>query len=93
MLDDTCERVKDYENQAYYYANGMVAYLNALAMVGEVDPQDTLRLCAWWPDAQKKALAAMDRRDLNDGVWGKSPAQAYAFGQRAMGALERCWKK
>ncbi|MCA9553078.1 MAG: hypothetical protein KC933_23780, partial [Myxococcales bacterium] len=93
VLDDTCKRITDYENQAYYYANGMVAYLNALGMVGEVDPQDSLQLCKWWPEAAEKAMARMDNKDLNELVWGKSPAQAFAFSQRAMGALERCWKK
>lgn len=93
IQDETCEKVTDYENGAYFYSNGLVAYLNALAMVGEVDPQDTLRLCEWLPDAYASALGRLDRQQLNDYVWGKSPGQAYAFAQRAVGVLMACKKK
>jgi len=93
IQDETCEKVTDYENGAYFYSNGLVAYLNALAMVGEIDPQDELRLCEWLPDAYASALGRLDRRELNDYVWGKSPGQAYAFAQRAVGVLMACKKK
>lgn len=93
VRDETCEKVTDYENGAYFYSNGLVAYLNALAMVGEVDPTDTLKLCQWLPEAYPVALARLDNRELNDYVWGKSPGQAYAFAQRALGVLMACPNK
>lgn len=93
VLDETCEKITEFENSAYYYDNGLVAYLNALAMAGEVDEQGRLRLCEWLPDAYEAALRRLDARDLNQKVWGKSPGQAYAFAQRALGVIvTRCSK-
>lgn len=93
ILDKSCEKVTDFENGAYYYTNGLIAYLNALAIVGEVDPKDTLGLCKWLPAAYTRILGRLDREELNDFVWGKSPGQAYAFAQRAVGVLSTCEKK
>lgn len=90
ILDETCTKITDWENANYYYGNGLVAYLNALALVAEVDPKDSLGLCRWLPEAYAYALRRMDRVELNDYVWGKSPGQAYAFSQRALGAILRC---
>lgn len=90
IQDQTCKKVTDWENNNYYYPNGLMAYLNALAMVKEVDPEDRTRLCKWLPDAYGRALASMDQTELNDYIWGKSPAQAYAYAQRAVANLTTC---
>ncbi|MEQ8274454.1 MAG: hypothetical protein RMA76_45160 [Deltaproteobacteria bacterium] len=90
IQDDSCEKITDWENGNYFYANGMLAYLNALALVREVDADDSTKLCRWLPGAYASALRAMDAGELNAYTWGKSPGQAYAFAQRAVANLMTC---
>ncbi|MBK6684949.1 MAG: hypothetical protein IPG45_10830 [Deltaproteobacteria bacterium] len=93
IKDESCRKITDWENGNYYYANGLIAYLNTFGTVAEVDEANTLGLCAWLPEVWGAALARMDASQLNDYVWGKSPGQAYAFAQRALAAVERCLKE
>lgn len=90
IQDGTCAKITDWENGNYFYANGMIAYLNALALVREVDEKDETKLCRWLPEAYAAALRAMDASELNAFTWGKSPGQAYAFAQRAVANLMTC---
>lgn len=92
IQDATCKKITDWENGNYYYANGLLAYLNTFGAVAEIDEAGAAGICRWLPEVWAEALARMDQAQLNDYVWGKSPGQAYAFAQRALGAIERCLK-
>lgn len=90
IQDATCKKITHWEAENYFYPNGMVAYLSALALVREVDERDETQLCRWLPDAFAAAIGAMNDSELNDNTWGKSPAQAYAYAQRAMAGILAC---
>ncbi len=88
--NDTCKMATGPDSGAQFDTVKLLAYLNALAMVVEVDTKDSLKLCAWLPQAYALALARMDREGLNDHTWGRPSGIAYAFAQRALGALLTC---
>jgi hypothetical protein len=86
----SCRKRTDGENENYYYTNGLLAFLGSLGLVLEALPDDPGGLCSWLPDAYERSLEAMEQIDNNNEIWGKSPAQAYAFSQRTLGALSVC---
>ncbi|MCK6552647.1 hypothetical protein L6R52_42890, partial [Myxococcota bacterium] len=87
--DASCAGLTEGEDGGRFYPNGAVAYLGALALALEADPSDPAGLCAWLPAAYARALDGLDGQN-NGWVWGKALGQAYAFAQRALGALSRC---
>jgi hypothetical protein len=89
IQDATCRKLTSIENQAYFYPNGLIAYLNAFALVLDAIPEDPSAICRWLPDAYASALRSMER-EMGANVWGKELGQAYAMTQSALGALERC---
>jgi exo-rhamnogalacturonan lyase-like protein len=89
IADETCRRVTTLENEAYFYPNGLVAYLNAHGVVLDAIQGDPLHLCRWLPKAYRTALHAMIE-STSESVWGKELGQAYALTATTLAAIERC---
>jgi hypothetical protein len=90
IRDETCGPVTDIEAGGRFYENGLVAYLAGWGQVLAADPEDPLGICGWLPGALGRALSRLDRSGVNDGVWGKEPAQALHGVTAALGAIEAC---
>ncbi len=90
VVESTCKKATKGENSLYFYANGMVAYLNVHGAVLGSNAKDPNRICKWLPKAYDRALGGMTAASLNGGVWGKSPGQALGMAAETVGALSRC---
>jgi hypothetical protein len=85
-----CKQWSSGENDAKFYGNGMLAYLNVFGLVLGADPSDPNRLCDWLPSAYQTQLGALGFNDLNGNIWGKGSGQALAFSAEAVAAISSC---
>jgi hypothetical protein len=90
-VDQTsCRRASGGENDAFFYPNGMMAYLNMFGQVLAADPSDPDRICSWLPDAYRAQVSALNDMDINFRIWGKNSGQAFGMSAEAVGALSSC---
>lgn len=92
IVEESCAKRTDMENNAYFYSNGLVAFLNSFGLVLDAVPEDPLHLCAWLPSAYRTALRNLEG-DAHSDIWGKELGQAYAMAQTSLAAIERCGKR
>jgi hypothetical protein len=78
------------ENDAKFYGNGLLAYLNVFGLILGADPSDPNRLCEWLPSAYSSQLGALGFDDLNGNIWGKGSGQALAYSAEAVAAISMC---
>jgi hypothetical protein len=90
VLDATCARYTMGENNAYYYGDGLMAFLNLFGVVLMADPSDPTRICQWLPAAFGAQVTGMNDYDTNARIWGKNSGQAFAFSPETAGAISMC---
>ncbi len=85
-----CKLWSEGENDARFYPNGALAYLNIFGLVLGADPSDPDHICDWLPGVYRSRIGDLGFGDINGNVWGKGSGQALAFSAEAVAALQTC---
>lgn len=83
----SCQKNVSIENDGYFYANDLTAFLNVFGFVLAADPSDPNRICQWLPSTYLRHVTSLGNYDINAFVWGKNSGLSLGMSAEAVGAL------